>query len=157
MIAELIQVKTYKSIDDLPIWNFDILCKTKDYQYLLHDEFAEPPEGIDLEDLWARIYDEYLEVYGLGEDYKEWCKLMRKSSTAYGDAYLSGKMYRITHAEIFRNMADKLISNVEAGDLSVTCASLSKYNGFRINPTEISVREFNAYLQVAKNESKGGE
>lgn len=156
MIDELIQVKTYKSIDDLPIWNFDILCKSKDYQYLLHDEFAELPEGFDAEDVWGRIYDEYLKVYGLGDEYKEWCKLMRKSSTAYGDAYLHGKRYRITHAEIFRQMADALINEIEVGDLSVTCASLSKFNGFRINPTEVSVREFNAYLEVAKRESKNG-
>jgi hypothetical protein len=156
MTETLVKVHTYKSIDDLPIWNFDILCKTRNYQYLLHDEFAEFPEDIDADELWTRIYDHYLEVYGLGEDYKEWCKLMRKASNAIGDVYLKGQKWKITHAEIYRQMADKLISNVEAGDLSVTCASLSKYNGFRINPAEISVREFNSYLEIAKKASKNG-
>jgi len=156
MTETMIKTRMYKSIDDLPIWNFDILCKTRDYQYLLHDEFDEFPEDVEAEDLWVRIYDQYLEVYGLGEDYKEWCRLMRKSSNAIGDVYLKGQKHKLTFATIYRQMADKLISNVEAGDLSVTCASLSKYNGFRINPAKISVREFNSYLAVAKAEAKNG-
>tara|TARA_R110002124_G_scaffold283449_2_gene459501 strand:- start:23030 stop:23485 length:456 start_codon:yes stop_codon:yes gene_type:complete len=149
-------VKIYKSIKQLPIGNFDILCKTKDYRYLLHNEFEELSEDEDYEQIWSSIYDEFLERYGLGEDYKEWCKLMRKASQAIGDVYLNGKKWRITHANIYRQMADDLIKNVEVGDLNVTCATLSKFNGFRINPMEISVVEFYSYLEVTKTENSNG-
>jgi hypothetical protein len=149
-------INYYKGIDDLPIWNFDILCKgeERDYQYLLKDIEDEFPEDIDKEELWITIYDEYLKTYGLGEDYKEYCRLIRKASQAYHKVYFKNQPHQITFGEIFTAQAEQLIRNIEGGDLSVTCASLTKYMGIRINPMKTSVREFNSYIEIAKRESE---
>jgi hypothetical protein len=164
MIAEKVKIKPnyYKGINDLPIWNFDILCKSKgnDWksEYLLKDIDDEAQEGFDAEEHWTKIYDEYLEAYGLGEDYKQWCQLIKKAGIARREAYLEGKTYKKTHAEIFQREADELIRNMEnqGGDLSVACANLTKYMGVIIDPTKISVRQFNSYLEVAKKDGTNG-
>lgn len=152
MSKEKVKPNYYRGIYDMPIWNFDKLCSggiDRDPKYLLKDFYDDIQEDFDPELQWEIIYNEYLKDYGLGDKYKEWCRLMKKVSAARHAAYHEDKKYMLTHAEIFEKQAQSLIESIEGGDLFDTCAAISKYTKYEVNPMTTSVKMFQSYLKQA--------
>jgi len=143
----------YTSINDMPIFNFDMICKSGDTSYLFKD--GKKQDNVDDVELWSNIYNEFLDFFGLSKEFKKYLKLKAKATRLYMDAMCSGKKHLITFAKLYDSQADKSISDIEGGDLAITSAGLSKFFGFRINPMEVTVKEYYAYINQAKNENNG--
>tara|TARA_R110000803_G_scaffold98237_2_gene166392 strand:+ start:128 stop:565 length:438 start_codon:yes stop_codon:yes gene_type:complete len=141
----------YNSITELPIYNFDVMCKTGDVSYLLKDGKDSFPEDIDEIALWSDLYNEFLETFGLSDKFKKYLKLRAKATKLYKEALVDGHTHKITFAKLADMEAIDAIQEVDGGDLSKTSASLSKFYGFRINPMEISVKEYYSYVYQADN------
>lgn len=147
-----IKYTLYKGTFDMPIWNFDCLCKggnDRDYTYLFKEDLEKFPD-IDLEEHWIKIYDGYLKKYGLGDDYIAWCKMTKKATNAFKQAYVDGKKWMITHAKLYQAQADQMIKDVEHGDLAETCVALGKFQTYRIDPMVETVDSFNAIIKLAE-------
>lgn len=140
----------YTSITDLPIYNFDVMCKTGDVSYLLKDGKDEFPEYLDEIELWSNIYNEFLDTFGLSDNFKKYLKLRAKATKLYKEALVDGKTHKITFAKLADLQAIDAVKETSEGDLSRTSASLSKYYGFRINPMEVSVKEYYSYIYQAQ-------
>ena len=140
----------YSSITNLPIYNFDVMCKTGDVTYLLKDGADEFPEDLDEIALWSDIYNEFLEAFGLSENFKKYMRLRQKATRLYKEALVDGKTHKITFAKLADLQAIDAVKETSEGDLSRTSASLSKYYGFRINPMTITVKEYYSYIYQAQ-------
>jgi len=143
----------YNSITELPIYNFDVLCKTGDFTYLLKDGNDKLPTELDEVKLWSDIYNEFLDTFGLSDNFKKYLKYRHKATQLYKEAYVDGKKHKITFAKLADLKAIDAIKESNEGDLSRTSASLSKFYGFRINPLEISVKEYYSYVYQAQKEN----
>jgi len=141
----------YTSITEIPIYNFDVLCKTGDFNYLLKDGNSKLPEDLDEVALWSNIYNEFLDTFGLSKDFHKYLKLRAKATRLYKEALVDGKKHLVTFAKLADLQALDAIKTVEVGDLSTTSAALSKHLGFRINPMEIPVKEYYAYIHQPKD------
>lgn len=147
-------MKYYTSITNLPIYNFDVLCKTGDFNYLLKDGSDKLPADLDEVKLWSDIYNEFLEEFGLSKNFKKYLKLRAKATRLYKEALVDGKTHKITFAKLADLQAVDAIKSVEGGDLSKTSAALSKYYGFRINPMEVTVKEYYSYVYQAQKDNE---
>ena len=137
-------MKYYDSINNLPMYNFDVINNTGDFSYLLIEKV-----NINLENVWAKIYNEYIEEFGIPENYKTYIFLQIEALNIYQKAYSENKKHLLTLAEVKdKESITYLSENVK---LSETSAILSKYMGYRINPAEISVKEFMSYIKLAEN------
>lgn len=146
----------YDSIMTLPIYNFDVLCKNNDPEIIgmyLAKQGHEFPKDVDEVELWSNIYNEFLEEYGLSDKFKKYLRLRIKATRLYNEALLEGKKHKITFAKLADLQALDAIKESNEGDLGKTSASLSKYYGFRINPMEISVKEYYDYIHQAQKEN----
>lgn len=58
--------KLYQRFDEVPIWNFNKVCETQDFRYLLKlENYNELPVNITIcESVWNTIYFEYLDCVG---------------------------------------------------------------------------------------------
>ena len=104
----------------------------------------------ELEKAWIKIFDEYLEAFGLGE-YEQYLKLQQEATRLYFKAYCQGQMHLVTIAELKQREAELVISSNDSLSLEKAAAVVSKFMGFRVNPLEISVKEFYTYLQLSSN------
>ncbi len=143
----------YSSITDLPIYNFDVMCKTGDVSYLLKTGTDEFPDTVDEIALWSDIYNEFIDCFGLSDSFKKYMKLRQKATKLYKEALVDGKRHKITFAKLADLQAIDAIKESDTGDLSRTSATLSKYYGFRINPMEITVKEYYSYIYQAQAEN----
>ena len=104
----------------------------------------------ELEKAWIEIFDEYLEAFGLGE-YEQYLKLQQEATRLYFKAYCQGQMHLVTIAELKQREAELVISSNDSLSLEKAAAVVSKFMGFRVNPAEVSVKEFYTYLQLSSN------
>ena len=60
-------------------------------------------------------------------------------------------MHLVTIAELKQREAELVISSNDSLSLEKAAAVVSKFMGFRVNPAEVSVKEFYTYLQLSSN------
>ena len=74
--------KTYRSLEDLPAWNFYQIRKNGDFRYLYkleeYYDLEEIEPGEELPALWSDLFDQYIDTFGLGKEYKEALELRRE-------------------------------------------------------------------------------
>ena len=75
-----IKYSYYKSIEDLPIWNFNNIIDKDDMRYLLklEDYNNLPTKKLPpLDVIWMSIYDEYLNLFGINKKYETYLIRMK--------------------------------------------------------------------------------
>jgi len=142
--------KYYDSINNLPVFLFDTINKTSDFTYLMIDPDQAIPKNVNLFNVWADIYDEFIDEFGNNEKFEDWIRTRKRAVKLMREAYIDGKEYLITIAEATWREADMMMEAIEGGGLTKTSAIISKYMGFRINPMEITTAEFYSYFYLAQ-------
>ncbi len=140
------KLEIYSSITELPIWNFDVINRTADLSYLYIGKVPEEPA--DLTENWYKIYDEFLDEFGLTDKYKELIRLKKKAVKLFAQAILEDKRYLKPLAEVAWRRAEDLANTLDGNNLSETTALLSKFMGYRINIMEIPVMDFYSYIKL---------
>ena len=149
------KIELYKSIDDLPIYNFDKILKSHDLRYLLKEEIKDITYNKNFDkisDQWVKLYDEYLEHFGLSKSYKRVIEQETKIAKLQiqrwlrDDRSLEGiiEVEKIKLQEM--NKKKKKKSTFEE-DL----ATIEQNRGIGMNPKETSVKMFFTYVKLMEN------
>ena len=156
----------YDSIYTLPEFYFDLINKTIDpkgdckicksckeeckFKFLMINE-ATPPQNVNLERLWSKIYDQFLEVFGLNQKFEDWMRYKREEVRLYVRVYLHGEKHLKTLAEIRKRQAEELMIQLNGGsDKAEVYAAMSKFMGYPANPMKMSVFEFYSNLKLMR-------
>ena len=88
----------FNSIDELPVWNWWKIQETGDLIYLRKDGRLEAKRGTVK--MWTEIHDEYLEEYGMTDEFKRNLRLKRDWILKQSKYLVEGDRFASTQADI---------------------------------------------------------
>ena len=136
----------YDSIHSISIHLFDKIDKSGDFKLLIKP--GKRYKG-DLEKVWEKIYDEYLNEFGISNKYKDYINLKIAQAELITDHRVNGNKVSKTLAKVKEQEAKTLMESVGESSLSDMAAKLSKNMGFMVDPHTVSVYMFISYLKLA--------
>ena len=141
----------YASIDDLPMYNWKKIHDTNDLKWLFVTK-QEVENNELLERRWALIYDEYLNEFGLSDEYKEILKVKRKIANLQADYIIKGDRVLLNFINIEKNALESLYDTSKKGSsFRDSLVHLEKMQGIKINTKQITVADYYNYLRSIKN------
>jgi hypothetical protein len=149
--------KYYKSIETLPVWNWDKIQSTADVKYIVAtDDYDDVIENEEMHTLFDKIFDEYYNYFGVSDDMKRYLnakkqitllevKIALKEATAIDYTNLNHK--RIEFANIYEQ---------EKNDIDKVAIQLSRHFKIDFDLRKMSVKRFYNYLETFTKERNNG-
>ena len=147
------RLDTFVSIHDTPIKVWFDIHETGDCRLLLKEMCEVSSEEMsDLWMVWEKIYNEYIDKFGLSEEFLEDLNNQIEVANYKAEFIISGDRYyktmiRVAEDRIKMTKED----NSKPMDLEVILAKVSKYYGFKLSSKEISIVEYYSYLKAINN------
>ena len=143
----------YDSIHNLPIRAWFDIHKTGEFRLLLKEDCYTNEEKINkLFQTWESIYNEYIDIFGLSEEFLEDLNQQVELANYKADFVITGNKYLKTMIKIHE---DKFNSEKKAEskeiELEILLARMSKYYGFKLESKELTVVQYYSYLNTVKN------
>lgn len=97
---------------------------------------------------WENIFNEFIGKYGLPDSYIEYIEKRKRAADYFDQAYNSQK-WLIIKANIMQAEAEQM-ELIKGESIEVSCARISKFLGFAVNPNKCTVSEFYGYVELMK-------
>ena len=152
------QLNTFKSIDDLPQWNWVQIHKTDNLAYLKKlDSYRkiENETSKELNEIWTTIYDEYLEEFGLSTEYLEHLNKKKELSMLKNEFILTGDRNLLNLIDIEEAELLDSYTKSEATTFESVVIALEKIQKVPIDVKKITVYQYNNYLRTLKENKDG--
>jgi len=157
-ISQNLEGGYYGHLSELPLHNW-IQCTNGQIYHVRKGK--EGNESQDLE-AWEKIYNDYIEEYGLSKTYKRMLEAMRKKALAELDFVITNDRFKLTEADIQESILSTMLNNKGNGmTIEKTLIHLSKWIGYWLKPKNISTKEYFDLLaefeKINKAQSDGKE
>ena len=139
---------TYQSIEDMPIWNWNKIMETRDLKYLFLT--GEGVVNKKLGDLWDKLQDEYIKIFGLDEKFLKRLKLLKEKARLNYEFVETKNRFLNTLLSIVDADLKELDSGVSIEFYELK-SHLEKHKGYRIDPKTTTVIEWNYDLKSMTN------
>lgn len=136
----------YDSIENLPLWNWWKITETGSLSYLYKDENCKK-DTFHLHKVWNNIHDEYLEGYGLTEDFKSVLKLKQKWIEKQNAFIQTGERFKLTELDIIEAQIKEYTNTGKVVSKEDTIIFLEEKLSREINPKELTVKKYNDYIK----------
>lgn len=150
-------MKTFESISDLPLHRWRKINETNDLSYLIVKPNVTPPlkEQRLLPALWDKIYCEFLDTFGINDDFKNILEIQRDILVLKMQMAIDGDRFHLN----FIKMKEQEIKDLQgeggtSNNFNETKARISKFMGFAINENETTVKDFYTYVELFKQDNK---
>lgn len=145
----------YKSIDEMPIYNWQKVQETNDLTWLLKVKSDTTKGQLSiLETYLKRMTDEYIDHFGISDQYRLILKLKGELRCLEIDYILSDNRVHLTFIEIKKKELQMALAKGKSNDTSSVKVHAEKYMGRAINMRETSVKEFYEILRELQKEQK---
>lgn len=140
----------YYTANDLTISLYDKVAETSEFALLRMNKLYGSPDR-DYQ-AWCDINDSITELVGKNDGYIAYLNHKTAEICAYRDALVNGNKFALNVARIESKMAKDSIKHV-SGDINrmEAIAHLSKMQGYRINPAEVTVNEYYTLVKIFIN------
>jgi len=152
------QLNTFKSIDDLPQWNWVQIHKTDNLAYLKKlDSYRkiENETSKELNEIWTTIYDEYLEEFGLSKEYLEHLNKKKEITKLKSDYIFTGDRNILNLIDIEESELMDSSTKKETQTFESVVVGLEKIQKVSIDVKKITVYQYNNYLRTLKENKDG--
>lgn len=148
----------YKSIEDLPIYNFHKIMISSDLSYLLKEKIKKKrllKIHDKLENQWNLLYNEYLDHFGLSKNYKKIIDQETKICMLLINRWLKDdrSMENIIEIEELK-LKELNSSKKKKTTFEEDIAIIEKYRGIGMNVKETSVKMFYTYVKLLEEDGK---
>lgn len=142
------QGKYYNSIDELPLINW-IKATQGELEYVRKK--GQKDEGLDAL-YWMKIYDDYIQRFGLSALYKRLLEVQRKKALHECDYIIKRDDFKLTLISLEEAKLTEMTNNAGEGmDIQSALIHLSKWLGFHLNENNITtLYYFNTLKQYGK-------
>ena len=147
----------YESIDELPIHNFWKLTEGF-YDYLFKDE-ARKTESEVLEKQWIKLYDEYLDAFGVSYEFKAICAKEKRIALMKIKMILENKPSLKTAITVEEKILEKLKGDSRQGEPHDELSnerqviSIEAYFKISVDPRNTSTKKFFTYVKIIREEN----
>jgi hypothetical protein len=152
------KINYYKSIDDMPIYNFHQYMVTQDLKWLLEEtEKYKSTEKTDqlLVDQWVILHDEYLKHFGISKNYKKVMEQEDKITKLMISRWLKDDASLETIIKIETMKLDELNGKKKKGSsFEEDIAVIEKYRGIGLDPKKTSVKMFYTYINLMQKDGE---
>lgn len=142
--------QSYSTIDDFPLYNWE-KCQSGEMRYVNRDAKSTQYDQI----IWLKLYNEYLERFGIGEGLEYFLKLkihlvkLRLQFIQTNDLFLLNQI-KVAEAQMISADPSKL-----QGMTTQQClVHLSKWMGAIVKAKEITIVEFKEMFEEYARSSK---
>ena len=152
------QAKVFSSIDDLPQWNWSQVHKTGNLAYikkLNSYRNIELDSSATLEKLWVDIYDEYLEEFGLSDEYKEIIRRKKSIARMKNEFIMTDNRSLLNFITIEEMELETILGNSGGMSFESVVVGIEKIQGIKLIAKNITVYDYNNYLRTINNQSNG--
>ena len=155
------QTKIYKSIEEMPIYNFHNIMTEKDtdaLNWLLYkpDEFVIKPKEIErVGKQWIKLYDEYLEHFGISKQYEKVMNQEDKITKLIISRWLQDDKSLESIIKIEQQRLNELTGKKKKkSTFEEDVAIIEKYRGIGIDIKKTSVKMFYTYIKLMEKDGK---
>lgn len=150
---ELKQLNCFRSIDELPIKSWFDIHNSGDYRLLLKEIVTINETDFEkLFDLWQEMYNDYMERFGLSEEFKENLDKQIEIAKLKAQLIITGKKHLRTIIRIKEEELNSDNSGIKKPlGLEELLAKMSKSYGFKLESKELTVVQYYSYLKALKN------
>ena len=143
----MIKTKLHTSIDTLPIATFNKVSRLGELNLLQISGIFKASQK-ELEGAWIRIYNEYLQLFKVPDNYKRYVALKAEAGEAFADSLEEGQIWKRSLYHVLNNQAEALMTKGDIIEFEQILAKTSIKVGFRLDSNIITVREFHAFLNA---------
>lgn len=136
----------FNSIDELPIWNWWKIAETGELYFLFKDSDSKK-DASHLHEIWNNIHNEYLDEYGLTDDFKRVLKLKKKWILTQNEYIQTGERFKLTEIDIINAQIQEETQEKKTMSKDDTIIFLEEKLGREINPKELTVKKYNDYIK----------
>lgn len=105
---------------------------------------------------WELIYDEYIDTFGISDDFREYLDTKRKIAIHQADLIITGDRSLETFIEIEQVKLESLFNRKTKQNINEVKVYVEKYMGFRLDEKTVSVKEYYTYLYALQKQNKRG-
>ena len=135
----------YTSIDDLPIWNWWKIAETGNLIYL-HKDSDYTQTDYSLVSLWNSLQNEYLDTFGITDEFEQILKLKKKWIIKKSDYLLTGERFKLNEISMIETDIQDAMNTKITVDKDDTIVMLETKLSRELNPKEISVKKYYNYI-----------
>lgn len=147
------KLEYYKSLDEMPVWNWFQIQKTNDLKYMLIKiRKISDKDKKELEPGLKTLSNEYIDTFGISDEYRQILELSRDIRVLEIDFLLTGDRSLLTMIEIKKVQLKAMAQENKRSDMFKIKMHADKYMGFSIDVKTTSVKEFYTIVESLKEE-----
>jgi len=135
----------FNSIEELPIWNWWKIAETGNLIYL-HKDSDYKENDYSIVKIWDALQDEYLNEFGITEDFREMLSLKKKWIIKKSEYLLTGDRFILNDIDRIESEIDSSTSNISMVKKDDTVIMLEEKLSFPLDPKKMSVKKYYSYI-----------
>lgn len=139
----------------MPVFNWFKIHQTNNLTYLRRTPLKEFEENPHLRKIWFKLNDEFLQRFGLTEDFKKLIRLKKQRISQLMDYVLKDEPFKLTEAELTTVEINELIGNGDGVTDEETIFIIEEQLGFKMDVKKLTVVEYYNYLEFINKKLKG--
>lgn len=152
-----LELDCYNSIDELPIKIWFDIHKTVNFKKLLKSgECKNEKTYIKLFELWQKLYNEFIERFGLSDEFLSDLQIEIKIANLQADLIITKQQHLKTLINIEQEKIRINSLDIKPpADLEIILAKMSKHYGFKLSSRELTTAEYYSYINNILDGKKG--
>jgi predicted Mrr-cat superfamily restriction endonuclease len=122
-----------------------MIAETGNLIYLHKKDFYEG-EDYDSIELWNKLQNEYLDEFGITEEFRRILSLKKKWISKKVDYLTTGERFKLTEIDIIEADMQNIMEDKVTVDKDDTIITLERKLGRELNPKKISVKKYYKYI-----------
>lgn len=149
------RIEHYDSIENLPIDNWFKINETSNLQWVAKTDRVDiKKHGPVLLNAWNKIFDEFIDTFGIPEKMKEIMEVKRDIFLMKAQRALTEDRSFETLIEIEEDKLKKILYQERAVNAGQVKVYVEKYLGFKLNVKETTVKEFYQYVEALNENAR---
>ncbi len=145
----------YSSIDEMPIYNWFKIQKTNDYSWCIKSGRKNWAKERDLHIHWDILFCEYIDTFGISDEFREILKLKAKIAIMKYDMHFKRNKGLKTLVDIQEGELNKKVNKEMNDSFNDVKTYLIKFlNGMPVDERIMTVKEYYGHIKVYQQEIK---